>query len=150
GNVGQGRLEEPAIAQLHLIIRGHHELARAQVQRTWRCIGEEDTSGLVIGVQPCPGETSTKAIIGAVGNQGERGQDKANVLPAEQGVGVVGTELIEAANTAVVPTGVAEPEPLRAEEIHAVGAIHLAATERVEPTGLSPDTDADVARLALS
>src|SRR4051812_47760113 len=103
----------------------------------------------VTASQPRPGQTTAEGVVGTTGDQAEGGQAAADILPGEQGVRVVGAELVEAAHTAVVDSGIAEPEALSAEEVDTVGTVGLAAGEGVELAGLPPDSQAEVAGFAL-
>ena len=86
-------------------------------------------SGPVPPGQPGPGQADAEGVLGPAGDQAERGQTAAGVLPGEQGVRVVGAELVEAADAAAVDIGVAEPEPLGAEQVHTIGTVHRATAE---------------------
>src|SRR4051794_30897926 len=105
--------------------------------------------GLIPRGQPGPGEAEAEGVVGAAGDQAERGEAAAGVLAGEQGVGVVRPELVEAADAAVVDAGGAEPEPLGAEEVRALGPVQEAAAVGFQAAGLPPEAEAEVAGLAL-
>jgi hypothetical protein len=66
-------------------------------------------------VEPCPGQASTEGVVGARGDKSEGGEAAADVLAREEGLRVVGAELIEGADAVAVFAGVTEPQALGTE-----------------------------------
>src|SRR5882724_2227997 len=115
GNVGEGGLEIGAGQQLHLVIKGQHDFIGSQPSCVRRNAGKEKFTGTMVPIEPGPGQAEAHGISRPPRHQAEPGQTCAKVLTYEHRLRGIRTELIKPAHATVVLTGVAGPQPLRAE-----------------------------------
>src|SRR5262249_7456509 len=147
-DIGEVRLEEPARGQLHLVIALEHELARSQGWQIVVIRRRIELMGAISALrQPRAVEAEADRTIGRAGDRSEGRETAAEVLPGMQGVGVVGADLIETTDAAVVDTRPAKPEPLGSEQVHASGTLRGATCEVGQLAGLPPDAHPEIAGL---
>src|SRR5262249_38499031 len=124
-------------------------LVGPQARCVARNVGEEKLTGVRIGDQQTPGHAAAHRVLGPTGHQAKPGQARAEVLADKYRVRVIGAELVEPRHAAIVLARMAKPETLSAEQVDAVGAVHLVAVGGRQRAGLIPYAAAKTTGLFL-